>query len=82
MWSLSLTVSRRFLLSMSLHRKHRTATSEESSSSSIRDSRMISLPAGIIRFILTKRAVDLKQLRIRLRMNRSNEGSRYHNRLD
>lgn len=52
--------------------------------------RMIGLPAGIIGFILTKREVDknrLKQLRIRQRMNRSNEGeyegSRYrNNRLD
>ncbi|XP_045570757.1 uncharacterized protein [Salmo salar] len=51
---------------------------------------MIGLPAGIIGFILTKREVDknrLKQLRIRQRMNRSNEGeyegSRYrNNRLD
>ncbi|CAB1317295.1 unnamed protein product [Coregonus sp. 'balchen'] len=51
---------------------------------------MIGLPAGIIGFILMKREVDknrLKQLRIRQRMNRSNEGeyegSRYrNNRLD
>lgn len=43
MWSLSLTVYRRFLLSASLNRKHRIANSEESSSSSIRDSRRRSI---------------------------------------
>lgn len=47
---------------------------------------MIGLPAGIIGFIMTKREVDknrLKQLRVRQRMKRSNEGeydgSRYRN---
>uniref|UniRef100_A0A667Z0H2 Si:ch73-71c20.5 n=1 Tax=Myripristis murdjan TaxID=586833 RepID=A0A667Z0H2_9TELE len=47
---------------------------------------MIGLPSGIIGFILAKREVDknrLKQLRIRQRMRRSNEGeyegSRYRN---
>ncbi|XP_077954671.1 uncharacterized protein LOC120816311 [Gasterosteus aculeatus] len=47
---------------------------------------MIGLPTGIIGFILAKRQVDknrLKQLKVRQRMNRSNEGdyagSRYHN---
>lgn len=54
-------------------------------------SRMIGLPAGIIGFILAKRQVDknrLKQLKIRQRMRRSNEGeydgSRYrqHAKLD
>ncbi|PWA17539.1 hypothetical protein CCH79_00011377 [Gambusia affinis] len=54
-------------------------------------SRMIGLPAGIIGFILAKRQVDknrLKQLKIRQRMRRSNEGeydgSRYrqHSKLD
>ncbi|XP_068427266.1 DUF4748 domain-containing protein [Clinocottus analis] len=46
---------------------------------------MIGLPAGIIGFILAKREVDknrLKQLKVRQRMSRSNEGeyvgSRYH----
>ncbi|XP_043989200.1 DUF4748 domain-containing protein [Gambusia affinis] len=52
---------------------------------------MIGLPAGIIGFILAKRQVDknrLKQLKIRQRMRRSNEGeydgSRYrqHSKLD
>ncbi|XP_047224311.1 DUF4748 domain-containing protein [Girardinichthys multiradiatus] len=52
---------------------------------------MIGLPAGIIGFILAKRQVDknrLKQLKIRQRMKRSNEGeyerSRYrqHTKLD
>ncbi|KAL0966350.1 hypothetical protein UPYG_G00294200 [Umbra pygmaea] len=51
---------------------------------------MIGLPAGIIGFILAKRQVDknrLKQLRIRQRMKKANEGeyegSRYrNNRLD
>ncbi|XP_062336973.1 DUF4748 domain-containing protein [Osmerus eperlanus] len=47
---------------------------------------MIGLPAGVIGFILAKREVDknrLKQLRVRQRMKRSNEGeyegSRYRN---
>ena len=47
-------------------------------------SRMIGLPVGIISFVLAKREVDknrLKQLKIRQRMKRSNdgeyEGSRY-----
>lgn len=38
---------------------------------------MIGLPAGIIGFILTKRQVDknrMKQLKIRQRIKRSNEG--------
>ncbi|XP_068594013.1 DUF4748 domain-containing protein [Cebidichthys violaceus] len=46
---------------------------------------MIGLPTGIIGFLLAKREVDknrLKQLKVRQRMNRSNEGeyagSRYH----
>ncbi|KAL6104653.1 pnkd [Pungitius sinensis] len=50
---------------------------------------MIGLPTGIIGFILAKRQVDknrLKQLKVRQRMNRSNEGdyagSRYHNDAD
>lgn len=40
-------------------------------------SRMIGLPTGIIGFILAKREVDknrLKQLRIRQRMKKANEG--------
>ncbi|XP_054452563.1 DUF4748 domain-containing protein [Anoplopoma fimbria] len=48
---------------------------------------MIGLPTGIIGFILAKREVDknrLKQLKVRQRMNKSNEGeyegSRYHHR--
>ena len=47
---------------------------------------MIGLPAGVIGFILAKREVDknrLKQLRVRQRMKRSNEGeyegNRYRN---
>ncbi|KAM4604675.1 uncharacterized protein ACJ7VT_017009 [Polymixia lowei] len=50
---------------------------------------MIGLPTGIIGFILAKREVDknrLKQLKIRQRMKRSNEGeyegSRYHHRAE
>lgn len=49
--------------------------------------RMIGLPTGIISFILAKRQVDknrLKQLKIRQRMKKSNEGeyegSRYKHR--
>ncbi|CAJ1071625.1 DUF4748 domain-containing protein [Xyrichtys novacula] len=49
---------------------------------------MIGLPTGIIGFLLAKREVDknrLKQLKIRQRMKRSNEGeyegSRYHHHL-
>ncbi|XP_069581502.1 uncharacterized protein [Brachyistius frenatus] len=50
---------------------------------------MIGLPAGIISFLLAKRQVDknrLKQLKVRQRMKRSNEGeyegSRYHHRAE
>ncbi|XP_034411058.1 DUF4748 domain-containing protein [Cyclopterus lumpus] len=50
---------------------------------------MIGLPSGIIGFLLTKREVDknrLKQLKVRQRMSRSNEGeyagSRYHHRTE
>ncbi|CAL8278309.1 unnamed protein product [Lota lota] len=50
---------------------------------------LISLPSGILAFVLAKREVDknrLKQLRVRQRMKRSNEGdyegSRYRNRGD
>uniref|UniRef100_A0A8P4K684 Uncharacterized protein n=1 Tax=Dicentrarchus labrax TaxID=13489 RepID=A0A8P4K684_DICLA len=46
---------------------------------------IIGLPAGIISFLLAKRQVDknrLKQLKVRQRMRKSNEGdyegSRYH----
>lgn len=43
-----------------------------------RPCRMIGLPTGIISFILAKRQVDknrLKQLKIRQRMKKSNEGA-------
>ncbi|XP_035491787.1 DUF4748 domain-containing protein isoform X2 [Scophthalmus maximus] len=50
---------------------------------------MIGLPTGIISFVLAKREVDknrLKQLKVRQRMRRSNdgeyEGSRYHRHKD
>lgn len=49
-------------------------------------SRLFGLPSGVLAFVLAKRQVDknrLKQLKIRQRMQRSNdgdyEGSRYQN---